>query len=476
MVVRYLLVAVILGVAVGLSFLRYTPQATFTEGMVGQPTDLNPTSGPKNEVDEMLENLLFRSLFKYDLAGNLTNDLVEGYEVKEGGKVYEITLKNGIFWHDGYPVVAEDVRFTLNQDPTFSKAVIEVVDGKKIRFRLEDPLGSFPSLLTKLIAPSHLVRTSPLTVVGDGSFYINHIEQDGEVKEITLQNQGTGKIRSLVFKFFKTQTDLQEAAKRGEVDAFVADNFNHPSFTRYQSPLYGRYFAIFFNLESKNRMVKSPTFRRAAARKTPIPILLDDPLKDGGVPVHGPLSGTFAEANLPFPKFSLTIKAQFKGGLTLTVPNIGKLPEVAKVITQHWQMLGIKVNIETVSTTMIEEIIANKDFEAIILGQEVSRDPDRYSLWHSTQKVYPGLNITSYSDPRADRALEEGRKTIQQSKRKEHYLNFQRLFLEDNPAIFLYHPNLNYFVSRRFSGINLSSLFVPSERFRNIQEWVQLPY
>ncbi|GAG03532.1 unnamed protein product, partial [marine sediment metagenome] len=122
----------------------------------------------------------------------------------------------------------------------------------------------------------------------------------------------------------------------------------------------------------------------------------------------------------------------------------------------------------------IEELVGSKDFEAVLLGQEVDRDPDRYSLWHSTQKNYPGLNITSYVDPRADRALEEGRKVTDRGKRKTHYLHFQQLFLEDNPAIFLYHPNLNYFVSRKFSGIDLSPVFIPADRFWNIREWKKL--
>ncbi len=101
----------------------------------------------------------------------------------------------------------------------------------------------------------------------------------------------------------------------------------------------------------------------------------------------------------------------------------------------------------------------------------MGRDPDRYSLWHSTKKEYPGLNIASYADPRADRALEEGREAGGKDVRKRHYLNFQRLFIEDKPAIFLYHPTFSYFVSRRFSGVALDLIFSSSERFWNIQEW-----
>lgn len=474
---RYLILIFILSVAIGLFLLRYTPESAFVEGVVGQPVNLNPAVGPRNEIDEVLEALLFRPLFKYDLSGYLTNDLAESYEIKDGERVYEIKIKEDAFWQDGYPITSDDVKFTFNQDPAFAKATIEVVAKKVIRFKLEDPLGSFLSFLTKPVAPSHLTGTaSPFMVVGSGDFKVHRVSRNGEVKEIVLQNLGRGKIKKLIFTFFQTQTDLEEAARRGEIDAFTSDSFNHPSFTNYASPLYGRYFAIFFNLESKNKLAKDPTFREAAACKTPVTTLIDEVLKGRGGPLRGPMSGTWAEAKLPYPQFSSTLKENYQGEITLTVPDIGKLPEVAEIIAQNWKELGVEVAITRIEPTAIGETITAKSFEAMILGQEVERDPDRYNLWHSTQKDYPGLNITSYADPRADRALEEGRKTAQKAEREQHYFNFQQLFLEDTPAIFLYHPNFSYYVSRKFTGINLSSIFFPADRFWNVQEWSQRWY
>lgn len=469
---RYLILISILSLSIGLLLLRYVPEVTFVEGIVGQPTNLNPAIGPKSEIDAAIEALLFRSLFKYDVSGRLVNDLAEGYEVRDKNRVYEIKIKEKVFWHDERPIVAEDVKFTFGQDPAFTEVTIEVVEEKVIRFKLKKPLGAFLSLLTKSIAPSHLTGVSPpFAVVGNGNFEVQRVRKNGTVTEITLQNLGDGKIRNLTFKFFQTQEALEEAAKRGEVDALVSDSFNHPSFTKYTAPLYERYFAIFFNLESNNKLVRSAAFRKAAARKTPVSVLIDEILGGEGTPVWGPLSGTWAEAKLSFPKFSATLKGGFKGKVTLTVPEIGRLPEVAATITQIWRELGVEIVVALISPAVIEETISSKNFEAIILGQEVSRDPDRYGLWHSTQRDYPGLNITSYADPRADRALEEGRGAIEGAERKRHYLNFQQVFLEDNPAIFLYHPNFSYFVSRGFSGIDLSSIFASSDRFWNVQDW-----
>jgi len=473
---RYLFFFCILAAAVGGFLLRFDPCPVFVEGVVGQPVDLSPVSGPRNEIDGAIEMLLFRSLFRYDREGEIVPDLAESYQVEEGGKVYTIRLEDGAFWHDYQPIVAEDVVYTFGQDPAFSGVKIIPVGEKAVRFELETPLASFLSILTRPIAPAHLSGVQPpFRVVGSGSFKVRAVRRNGRINEVVLQNLNqSGSVKQLVFKFFQTQAELVSAAERGEVDAFVGSCFDHPSFTKYDAPLYGQYFAVFFNLESKNELAKNPDFRKAAASKVPVAVLTDDILDGGGSRVKGPLSGTWAEADLSFPVFSPTLRGGYEGKIALTVPEVGSLPEVAEVIAENWQELGVEVDIELIDPLTIEALAESKSFEAVLLGQEVDRDPDRYSLWHSTQKDYPGLNITSYADPRTDRALEEGRKATDRAERQRHYRNFQQLFVEDNPAIFLYHPNLNYFVSRKFSGIDLSPVFVPADRFWNIQEWKKL--
>ena len=150
----------------------------------------------------------------------------------------------------------------------------------------------------------------------------------------------------------------------------------------------------------------------------------------------------------------------------------GFLPQIAQEISRSWKdNLGITVNVNAVSADAVSGILQDRSFEAIILGQEVERDPDRYNLWHSSAKDFPGQNISAYADPRADRALEEGRKAFSRSSRRKHYLNFQNLFVENNPAIFLYHPKLSYWVNKKFEGPDLEEVFNPEERFWNFLEW-----
>uniref|UniRef100_A0A831YTA5 ABC transporter substrate-binding protein n=1 Tax=candidate division WWE3 bacterium TaxID=2053526 RepID=A0A831YTA5_UNCKA len=461
--IRYLLLILLLGALGGWFALRVSWESVFTEGLVGQPVDLIPGQGPDNPVDELLERLLFRSLFSYAEDGEIRPDLAESYQVSADGKVYTVSLKES-FWRDGRPVTSSDVAFTFARDSAFADVVIEQEGGREVRFWLKNPLASFLDVLTRPIAPAHF-RELSLQDLGNGDFTIVQVEQEGEtVKELMLKNLSEAPIKNIRFKFFVREDDLIAAAQSGEVDALSALNFSDPSFSLYRAPIFDRYFSLFFNLNSQNNLIKNKGFRRAAALKSPLPA--------GGVEVNGPFSGTWAQAGLPFPKFSADPVGQFSGAITITVVDSGRLPEIAQTIAQSWrENLGIQAEVRLIAAATLNRVLEQRDFEAIFLGQTVERDPDRYGLWHSSAKDFPGQNVSGYSDPRADRALEEARKTADRAARLSHYLNFQRLFIEDNPAVLLYHPVFPYWVSRKFTGVNLTPIFSPEERFWNFREW-----
>ncbi|OGC56125.1 hypothetical protein A2797_02085 [candidate division WWE3 bacterium RIFCSPHIGHO2_01_FULL_48_15] len=459
---RYLLLVIFFGFIGSWFILRFDFEQSFVEGVVGQPADLFPGRGPRNTIDETLERLLFRSLFSYDRNGVINPDLAGNWAVSEDGKTYSITIVDA-FWEDGEPVSAADVVFTFVRDPAFSDLTIEQEGEKTVQFLLKNPLASFFDILTRPIAPAHL-QASNLDLRGNTSFSISKIVREGDsIRGIILKNSSSPAVKNLVFKFYENEKDLIDAANLGEVNALSAENFSNPSFFLNQTPLHDRYFALFFNLDGRNALLQNKEFRKASSQK--IPSL-------SGAAVNGPVSGTWAQASLDFPRFNSSFIQKFQGKITITVPALGLLPEEAREIADLWQKeLGITAEVKIVNPEVVEGILAKKDFEAIILGQEVARDPDRYNLWHSSQKTFPGQNISGYANPRADLALEGGRKSQDQEVRKTHYVNFQRLFIEDNPAILLYHPNLAYWVSRKFVGLSLEKIFFQEDRFWNFSSW-----
>jgi peptide/nickel transport system substrate-binding protein len=136
----------------------------------GEPDDLNPityTSSPAHQA----VHLMFRSLARRDstLSG-YRPDLATSWELRPDSVVV-LHLREDARWHDGQPVTAEDVAFTIDRqrDPTAASprqadvaavAEVTVVDSFTLEVRL-DRTGAYTvnALLEVVPAPRHLLET-----------------------------------------------------------------------------------------------------------------------------------------------------------------------------------------------------------------------------------------------------------------------------------------------------------------------------
>jgi peptide/nickel transport system substrate-binding protein len=136
----------------------------YSEALIGIPKYINPLYSNISDVDSDIASLVYSSLFKRDKNGELTKDLVENYSVSPDNKIYTITIKENVRWHNGNILTTDDIVFTFNaikdtkyKSPlrlSFSGVEIEKVDDKIITFNLSAPYAAFLELLTFGIMPS----------------------------------------------------------------------------------------------------------------------------------------------------------------------------------------------------------------------------------------------------------------------------------------------------------------------------------
>lgn len=261
------------------------------EGILGQPRFINPIYAETNDPDRDLVELIFSGLMKYDAQGNVVLDAAKSYQVLEGGKIYEVELKKGIYFHDGAPLTADDVIFTIKtiQNPEFQSPLlkrwlgveVEKISDYKLRFILQNSYPAFLENLTVKILPAHLwqnvapenftLDTHNLKPIGSGPFKFESLQQDssGAIKAITLTAfkqyfGGEPFIQKIQFLFFDDQKSLISAATTGLVDSIILppteqsqiSNFN---IYHFESP---RYFALFVNL-GKNKILDKLEVRNA---------------------------------------------------------------------------------------------------------------------------------------------------------------------------------------------------------------------
>ena len=146
--------------------------------------------------------------------------------------------------------------------------------------------------------------------------------------------------------------------------------------------------------------------------------------------------------------------------------------KIAEILKEQWKQIGATVEIQTYAPFQLEQdFIKSREYEALLFGEVLGAVPDPFPFWHSTQVKDPGLNLALYNNEKADKLLEENRKSSDPAVRAEKLEAFQEILIEDAPGIFLYSPNYIYSVSKEIKGINAQKITNPSKRFAGIENW-----
>lgn len=145
--------------------------------------------------------------------------------------------------------------------------------------------------------------------------------------------------------------------------------------------------------------------------------------------------------------------------------------EIAKIIKNQWEQIGIKSEIESLPISDIEQKIKSRDYDILLFGEILGAIPDLFPFWHSSQKKEPGLNLSLYENKEADKLLEEIRKSNDKNYRAEKLDVFQNIIIKDAPAIFIYSPDFIYFTSKQIKGFDRKKIVIPSMRFLDIENW-----
>ncbi|MDP1629299.1 MAG: ABC transporter substrate-binding protein, partial [bacterium] len=371
-----------------------------------------------------------------------------------------------------------------------------------LKFSLPNPYAPFLENLTLKILPRHIWENVPaksfalaefnVKPVGTGPYLVKSFQKDkqGRIKSYELAAfskyfLGKPHIESLKFIFFDSEESLIAALNKKTVMAGAAIkpknlekikksglsvlNLNMP-----------RYYAVFFNagrseiLENKSLRLalnlaadKSQIVEKALAGKG---IIVDSPILPGYLG-YGPALKKYEYS--PEKAKEILEKAKFSSPLeiTLTIPQSPELIEAAAILRDNWQKIGVKTNLRVLAPPEIQEVIKQRDYEAIIFGEILNLDPDPFPFWHSSQKNDPGLNLAMYENKQADKLLEEARQTLKENERAQKYENFQKVLIEDAPAVFLYSPDYIYLINKKIKGIELKSVILPSKRFGEIEKW-----
>ena len=151
----------------------------YREGVLGHPESISPLTA-RSQADRDLVALLFAGLVRNGPNGSVVPDLASRWSTSDDGRTWTFELREDASWHDGQPVTAADVAFTIHtlQDPDYagprstswSGVTVRAIGERTVRFTLDTPIGGFLQAATQPIAPAHLLADVPVTSLPDHSF------------------------------------------------------------------------------------------------------------------------------------------------------------------------------------------------------------------------------------------------------------------------------------------------------------------
>lgn len=502
---------------------------SYSEGIVGEPRYINPVVSLANEVDRDIATLVFAGLVKHDETGKIVPDLAQSYQVKDGGKTYEFTLRDNLTWPDKKPLTADDVVFTVNliKDPKFQSPLrnnwqgvkMEKIDEKKVVAKLPVAyqnflesaiVGILPQHVWSAVQPQNFLLTQlNLKPIGLGPYQLQRITKNssGAVKSMEFSPNPRyyeeARIARLVLRFYQFQDEAINAYRRREIDGLALNSVAEKQLLKSRAAKFynlklPRYFAVFFN-QTKSTPLADLEVRRALAQASDKSRIISEIFANEAQIQNGPFPFGLLSIDPPGVKYefdpataeTILEKAGWKRGerdvrekklkgdktptgleFTLSTTDWPEMTQAASILKDDWEKIGAKVNLDVVPVNAIQnQVIRPRQYEALLFGEVLGLDPDPFSFWHSTQRKDPGLNLALYNNKKVDGLLESARQTADDEEKTAKYEQFQKIIMQDLPAVFLYSPDYIYAVAKKVKGLNTTAVNTPSQRFENINKW-----
>ncbi|MBF8377803.1 ABC transporter substrate-binding protein [Alicyclobacillus mali] len=471
---------------------------TLTVGLQADPATLDPALSSAL-VDRQVMANIYDTLFSLTPTGKIVPNLVESYSVSKNGLVYTFQLRRGIKFQDGTPFNAEAVKFNLVRDmsPTSARkselssiASVETSGNYTVVIHLSHPYSPLLAVLTDRAG----MMVSPTAVKKEGANYADHPVGTGpfmfasRVKgdHITLVAnphywKGKPKLSAVTFKIFTDPNVEITNLENGSIqlaDQVPAQQLpmleKNSNFVVSNQPGLG-YQGIYLN-------VSQPPFnnkylRLAVDAAINRSLLVNVALKGEATPAWGPFSPESPVFNRaldlpPAPNTQLVEKYLKEAGdpngfsFTLQTANNPVSTEIAQIVQSMLQPYHIQMNIEQLEFGTLLANNTDHDFQASALGWSGRIDPDNnaYQFWHTGG----AQNGSNFSDPTADKLLDEAREALSMTQRKVYYDSFVQELHRQAPYIFLYFPNNTYAYSKQLHGFQV----YPDGVFRLYSMWI----
>ncbi|MCF6094132.1 ABC transporter substrate-binding protein [Microaerobacter geothermalis] len=490
-------------------------------GSIGAPTTFNALYASDTASGDIIA-AMFNSLTSVNEKLEPMGDLAESWEITDDGLTWTFKLKQGVKWHDGEELTADDVVFTytlpLSDDfVSVRKSDFENVesivalDKYTVQIKIKEVDADFVQRVPGYpILPKHILADVPVkeleknefntkSPIGTGPFKFDKWVEGEYVKVVRFDDYFEGKpyLDSITWKIVPDQNALLAQLQSGEINVMSqlpASEFNTWNKMKEQgkiqvfSGLDLAYTYIGWN--GANPLFADKKVRQALTYAFDREAIIDAVLNGQGEVAHTPESPLSWAYNPDVPKFKYDVekakqlleeagwkdtdgdgireKDGKKFSFELMTNQGNKSREmIAQIAQQQLKEVGVEAKPRLMEwSAFINDYVMPKKFDAIILGWSLSTYPDPTDLWHS-KEIEEGFNFVSFNRPDLDKLMEKNTKILDQAERKKVLGEIQAAISEEQPYTFLYYPIGNRAFPVGFKGYT----FHPKSQIYQPHKW-----
>lgn len=442
---------------------------TLTIAIQSDGRTLDPRDATDAASRRLIENV-YSTLMRYsEDFPNVEPGIVEEYEVSDDFRTFDFTLKEGVTFHSGRPLTAEDVRYSLNRlkeagasEPLMHLSSIDVQNERALTLHFDTPMSP---LLTYLANPQYGIVDREVVEANDGD--ITQVDAgSGPFKLVRWQrNQqfvlerfadyhepDLPRLDRVIYQPIPDRTARTVALINGQVDIVLdvplsaAERVKNASGVTAES-VPGTFWE-YIGMNTQRAPFDDARVRQAVAWGIDREALNQSAkfgratvLADGPIPPH---HWAHAELDL-YPQRDverareLLAEAGHDGGVSATLIVGSDFPyqvQAAGTVKDMLSDVGIDLTVRPMESAEFFGRLNDRDFQMTVVGWVGLVDPDEY--FAPIYRSDGAFNQQQYQSEEVDQLIDEGRAVGEQSARAAIYERLQRHLAQDAPTVFLY--------------------------------------
>lgn len=444
-------------------------------GITQQVLNLDPHVATAFSSFRVMEHI-YEGLLRFDNQLQLQPALAESWTISSDGREYTFKLRQGVKFHDGTPLTAEDVKYSFERvldpetnSPQRSRIAliegIEVLSPTEIKFTLSEPFAPFLDTMPLIyIVPQNFeerVSDPKVNTLGTGPFKLAEFGPDVVrlVRNEAYWDDGLPYLDEVIIRQIPDPSTLRSALRTGQldlifgfgVDVTTAGAFaGLPEFKVISVP--GLNYSL-LGIQNARKPFDDVRVRQALSLAIDRQQIAEI-VYFGRAAVAGPLPPAVAKWD-PLPpselpnytrdveKAKALLEEAGATGLTFKIMPIPTVPEtiqIAQVIQEQLKDVGVEAEVESVDFATFLQRWRESDFDTFVSLNGGATDPDIHLFRHihSTGST----NVFKFNDAKVDELLERGRTTTDFEARKGIYRELQIRIAEQVPFLFLTYPEV----------------------------------